>query len=72
MLAKAGKKQWFLTIKTLLCTNCTCVMTHAFSSDFFVVAARNFLTGRVILTSDHSTTNFRTESNPLILYETKL
>ena len=34
-------KQWVLTSKTLLCTDCTCMITHAFRSDVFAVAARN-------------------------------
>ena len=40
-LSKVKKlKQWFLTRKTLLCTDCTCMMVHAFKSDFCAVAAQ--------------------------------
>ena len=54
-LAKAGKKQWFLTIKTLLCTNCTCMMTYAFRSDFFSVAAVRLRHNRAIYTRKNKT-----------------
>ena len=55
MLAKAGKKQWFLTIKTLLCTNCTCMMTYAFRSDFSSVAAVRLRHNRAIYTRKNKT-----------------